>query len=81
MTITQTVEIPESREIILKVPREIPAGKTNVIIQFPTQELPPKKRMSPEEEAESINCNIEYFTKFMEGMLEDQYWCQEDTDT
>jgi hypothetical protein len=28
MTITQTVEIPDNREITLKVPRELPTGRT-----------------------------------------------------
>ena len=28
MTITQTVEIPESRRLTIEVPREVPAGRT-----------------------------------------------------
>jgi hypothetical protein len=35
MTIEQTVDIPADRRITIEVPREIPAGRTNVIIQFP----------------------------------------------
>ena len=38
MTITQTVDIPESRRITLEVPREVPTGKTRLVIQFPFQE-------------------------------------------
>jgi len=41
MTITQTVDIPEltsNRRLTIDVPREIPAGKTNVVIQFPVRE-------------------------------------------
>jgi len=45
MTITQTVEIPADRRLIIEVPREVPVGKTQVIIQFPVQaeESEPKK--------------------------------------
>ena len=38
MTITQTVEIPADRRITLEVPREVPTGKANIIIQFPVKE-------------------------------------------
>ena len=37
MTITQTVEIPASHRLIIDVPREIPAGRTQVVIQFPVR--------------------------------------------
>ena len=37
MTITQTVEIPADRRITLEVPREVPEGPAQVIIQFPVQ--------------------------------------------
>jgi len=35
MTIEKTVDITDDRRITIEVPREIPAGRTNVIIQFP----------------------------------------------
>ncbi|GHV14816.1 hypothetical protein FACS189491_11530 [Spirochaetia bacterium] len=35
MTIEQTVEIPVSHRLTIDVPREIPAGRMQVIIQFP----------------------------------------------
>ena len=38
MTITQTVEIPASHRLTIEVPREIPAGRTQVVIQFPVVE-------------------------------------------
>ena len=38
MTITQTVEIPADRRITFEVPRKIPEGKTDVVIQFPNRE-------------------------------------------
>jgi hypothetical protein len=40
MTITQTVEIPANRrlKLDLEIPREVPIGRTNVIIQIPVNE-------------------------------------------
>ena len=38
MTIEQTVEIPNSRRITFEVPKEVPAGRARVIIQFPVRE-------------------------------------------
>ena len=38
MTITQTVDIPESRRLTIEVPREVPTGKTRLVIQFPSEE-------------------------------------------
>jgi hypothetical protein len=40
MTITQTVDITDDYEVMLKIPRNAPKGKANVIIQFPTEEKP-----------------------------------------
>jgi len=39
MTLTQTVEIPADRRVRFdfEVPREIPTGKTDVLIQFPVR--------------------------------------------
>ena len=37
MTIEQTVEIPPSRRLILEIPEEVPAGRAQVIIQFPVK--------------------------------------------
>ena len=38
MTLTQTVYIPADRRLTIEVPREIPEGKTEVVIQFPVRE-------------------------------------------
>jgi hypothetical protein len=38
MTIEQTVTIPDSHRLTLEIPIEIPAGKTQVLIQFPIRE-------------------------------------------
>jgi hypothetical protein len=40
MTITQTIDITDDYEVMLKIPRNAPKGKANVIIQFPTEEKP-----------------------------------------
>jgi hypothetical protein len=52
MTITQSVEVTENREITLKVPHEVPTGLTNVIVQFPIKETSVKRRMNEIEEIE-----------------------------
>jgi hypothetical protein len=54
MTITQTVEVTDSRRLILEisVPREVPNGRTNVIIQFPV-------KSTGERDIEIINKNAE----------------------
>ena len=38
MTLTQTVDIPADRWLKIKIPPEIPEGKTEVVIQFPVRE-------------------------------------------
>jgi len=38
MTVTQTVEIPASHRLTIDVPREIPTGKVQVVIQFPVRD-------------------------------------------
>ena len=52
MTITQTVEIPASREITLKIPLEVPQGKAQVevkVIPFAKEaEKPEKIRLTKE---------------------------------
>jgi len=37
MTITQTVEIPADRRVNIEFPKEVPTGRTSIVIQFPTQ--------------------------------------------
>jgi len=52
MPITQTIEVPADRRIILKVPREVPTG--TVILTFtPPQTV--KKPITAEEEKAAIN--------------------------
>jgi len=38
MTIEQTVEIPANHRLTIEVPREIPAGRMQVVIQFPVRD-------------------------------------------
>ena len=57
MTITQTVEIPADRRLIIDVPREIPVGRT--IIAFTPAIAKKKPRMTEEEELEHINRNAD----------------------
>ncbi|MCL2092881.1 MAG: hypothetical protein FWH12_01680 [Treponema sp.] len=38
MTITQTVDIPENRRLVIDLPHEVPAGRMDVIINFPEQD-------------------------------------------
>jgi hypothetical protein len=40
MTVTQTVEIPDSHRLTIDVPREVPAGA--VILTFTPRATPPK---------------------------------------
>jgi len=44
MTIEQTVEITDSRKITFDVPKEVPAGRARVIIQFPVRDNKPISR-------------------------------------
>ena len=39
MTITQTVDIPADRRLVIDVPREIPSGRTILTFTPETQEL------------------------------------------
>jgi len=44
MTITQTVEIPADRRLTIDIPREVPTGRTSIILQFPDRkETQPSK--------------------------------------
>jgi len=73
MTITQTVEIPDNRRIRLDLPREVPTGKTTIIIQFPTKVISEKKnKMTPEEEKEWFEKNAEWLNKEAIDVLEYQ---------
>jgi len=63
MTLTQTVEIPESRQFIIEVPREIPAGKAQIEFKvFP---------FVMEEEKPADNRKIRFTRKELDEMLKD----------
>jgi len=71
MTITQTVEIPADRLLTIKIPPQIPIGRT--ILTFTLAPVPKKKtKLTAEEEAAYISANIEWFNKEAEDVLLDQ---------
>ena len=64
MTITQIIDIPADRRIILEVPREIPIGSANVEYKItPFVKKKVKQKMTEEEEITWINNNIEWLNK------------------
>ena len=68
MTITQTVDIPANRLLTIKVPPQIPIGKT--ILTFTPAPVPKKKaKLTPEEEAVYFSANIEWLNKEAEDVL------------
>ena len=60
MTITQTVEIPASHKLTIDVPREIPAGRTQVVIQFPVVEKQDKPALKSADEATPIPDSLKH---------------------
>ena len=67
MTVTQTVDIPANRRVTLEVPREVPTGRTNIIIQFPM----------PQEVREAALTSEK---KPVFGCLKGQIWMSDDFD-
>ena len=68
MTITQTVDIPENRLLTIKIPPQIPVGKT--ILTFTLAPAPKKKaKLTPEEEDAYFNANMEWLNKEAEDVL------------
>jgi hypothetical protein len=71
MTITQTVNIPDNHRITLEIPRDIPAGETQIIIQFPVTEKPKADSEIPqftEKEFEELMKNSP-ITQSLSGIL------------
>ena len=74
MTITQTVEIPADRRLIIDVPYEIPAGQVILTFTSPSSEAvvapsPVRKKMTEAEEIEYINRNAESLNREAEDVL------------
>jgi len=78
MTITQTVEIPTNRRIILEVPREVPIGKAQVevkVIPFVRKEsnsasiISPKLRLTKKELDEILQNSDTPHTDALTGIL------------
>jgi chromosome condensin MukBEF complex kleisin-like MukF subunit len=67
MSVTQTIEIPDSHRLTIDVPREVPTGP--VVLTF----TPASKRtLTDEEETEYIKQNAEWLNKQSEEDLEFQ---------
>ena len=68
MTITQTVDIPADRLLTIKVPPQIPVGRT--ILTFTLAPVSKKKvKLTPEEEAAYFSANREWLNKEAEDVL------------
>jgi hypothetical protein len=79
MTVTQTVDIPESHRLVIDVPREVPAGRS--IISFntvPAGKTPVKS--SDERDIEIINRNAERLNREAMDVLSYQNMFLDDLD-
>ena len=65
MSVTQTVEVPDSHRLTIDVPREVPTGP--VVLTFTP---PAKRKLTAEEEREYIKRNAEWLNKQTEENLE-----------
>ena len=86
MTITQTVDIPDSRRITLEVPREIPTGKANIII-FPVREAEPQTHRTrstlPKRDKGELRLEGDFSQPLKQrvcGCLKGQIWMADDFD-
>ena len=59
MTITQTVDIPDSRRLIIDVPREIPTGRAIIAFTPADEKAVPETFMSTDEALASAREIIE----------------------
>jgi hypothetical protein len=64
MSITQTVEIPDSHRLTIEVPREIPTGPT--VLTFTPAAI---RKMTEPEEIEYNNSNAEWLNHEVEDVL------------
>jgi hypothetical protein len=67
MSITQTVEVPDSRRLTIEVPREIPVGP--VIITFTPREVPAKEQ--PQERVYGCSKGKYHMAEDFDAPLED----------
>jgi hypothetical protein len=80
MTVTQTVDIPASRRLVIDVPREVPVGLTNIIIQFPVKQSPVKMQMTEAEEIELFKLHAQELNAEAEDVLSYQNMFLDDLD-
>jgi len=66
MSITQTIEIPTNRRLIIDVPREVPIGKT-ILTFIPA--LATREKMSEAQELKLINRHAKRLNKEAEDVL------------
>ena len=75
MTITQTVEIPADRRLIIDVPDDVPIGRANVEYKItPIVNKNTKRGITGQDELNWINKNIEWLNKEAIENLSYQYW-------
>ena len=82
MAITQTIEIPESRRLVLDVPSEVPVGMTTIMF-IPMSSAPVaankgKEIMTEAEESEHTNLNAERLNREAMDVLSYQCWPSSD---
>jgi len=79
MTITQTVDIPASHRLTIDVPSEVPAGRTQVVIQFPVRDEP-YPVVPPDEKGKMSSPAFREALRRTQGAWKDNPWknCIED---
>jgi hypothetical protein len=73
MSVTQTVDIPESRRLVIDVPREVPTG-VRVVIQFPVQEDSRDGGIPPEARGQTGNPDFMNAVRRAYGAWKDNPW-------
>jgi len=79
MTIEQTVEIPADHRLVIDLPREVPAGKAHVVIQFPVREEA-YPVVPPDEKGKMSSAAFREVLRRTQGAWKDNPWknCIED---
>ena len=73
MIVTQTVDIPASRRLIIDIPHEVPAGKAQIIIQFPVRDEP-YTAIPPEAKGQVSNEAFREALRRAQGAWKDNPW-------
>ena len=68
MTITQTVEIPVDRRLIIEIPREVTADRAYVTVHFPVSgEIQPEAVSEPKTVSKKINMTRKELDEFLKN--------------